>query len=89
MSKFKYIGNHPEITQHDVTFKQGEPVDVSNKVLTFRTMDNGKKVERKIKVEDKLRGNPAFEEVFEEVKRRGRPPNGNKGTDQKQSIAQA
>lgn len=54
-----------------------------------------------ITVESKLAGNPAFEKVeeinvpedveFEEVKpkRRGRPPNGNKSRNTKQSLTQA
>ena len=63
--KFKYIGNHPQITQHEITFERNQPVDVTGKKLKYNYYHHGHNEERTILVADKLKGNPDFEEVIE------------------------
>ena len=88
MAKFKYIGNHPEISQHGFTFKRDEPVEVDGKALTFKKkvfLPGGKTERREITItlEDKLTGNPDFQRV-----KQGRP-SGNTSGNKNQSSAEA
>ena len=71
--KFKYIGDHKEITQHGFTFPQGVPVEVGDAVL--KVSKGTGKLRRQIvtKVEDKLKGNPHYEAVEEEVEVKRKP----------------
>ena len=102
--KYKYIGDHEKITQHEVTFYRNEPVDVTGKFLerkkkVFDARGNSTTKITKISVEEKLRGNPDFEEVFEyegneiipkQRKKPGpKPKHGNQADDQKQGFAPA
>ena len=67
--KFKYIGNHDQITQHEITFKRNEPVEIGGRKIKFRksvrTATGRVFEDRYIDVEQKLAGNPDFEEVIE------------------------
>lgn len=99
MAVFKYIGDHDQIVQHDITFVRDHPVDVTGKKIKYRkrvaTMNGVVMEDRFIVIDDKLRGNRDFEECLmhdgNEIipKKRGRPLGSNKGTNQRQSTAQA
>ena len=101
--KYKYIGDHNQIVQHEVLFERNKPVDVTGKFLerkkkVFDARGNSTTKIIKISVEEKLKGNPDFEEVIEIdgnefiPKKRGPKPkvkHGNQADDQKQSFATA
>jgi len=100
MATFKYIGNHPEIKQHDIVFRQNEPVDTTGKTVSFRKrvrLGYGKTEMRTVvlNVEDKLRGSPDFEEcIMTNASIGDKPINaevlyGNASGNQKQSVKKA
>ena len=75
MPKFKYIGDHDEIMQHDIVFKRGEAVEVTDNQVIRVKKGVGKLSHIVVtKISTKLRGNSHFEEVLEVEQPKEQPP---------------